>query len=304
MSTFQSRSGPEWAEFARALEARGFGALLLPDHLVDMPSPFTALGHAAAATTQLHVGTLVLNNDFRHPVIAAREAATLAVLSGGRFELGLGAGHSADEYREAGISFDPARVRAARLAESVEVIHALRTGQSVRFGGEYYTIEGHALHPRLDGVSMPLLVGGNGQRVLESAGRFADIVSFTGFGPTSDGRGVHLTHFTREGLADRIAIVRAAAGERFEHIELNALLQGITITDDSPRSVAEEYLERMPGLTVDDVLESPFLLIGTIDQMAAKLQRLRDEFGITYFVAFEGALESLTPVIERIRATP
>jgi probable F420-dependent oxidoreductase len=107
-------SGREWAEKARRIEALGYTTLAVPDHLADMLAPIPAAIAAAAATTRLRVAANVLNNDLRHPVLVAREAATADFLSGGRFQLGLGAGHMKAEYDAVGMTFDRGAVRVAR----------------------------------------------------------------------------------------------------------------------------------------------------------------------------------------------
>jgi probable F420-dependent oxidoreductase len=302
VSFWSAPSRDEWVAKVLRVEDLGYDTALLADHLVDLPSPFSALAIAAEATTRIRLGTLVLNNDLRHPVITAREAATLDLLSNGRFELGIGAGHSKDEYDEAGIPFDPPRVRAERLAESVQVLRQLLDGQSATFHGDHYRVTNHTLRPIPAQRPIPLLVGGNGRRVLKTAARSSDIVSFTGFFPTADGRSVLPTHFTESGLADRIGHVRAAAGDRFDQIELSCLVQRVIVTEDR-ESAATQIAERVPETTAPDILESPFFLIGTHDQMAAELRRRRETLGISYITVFEPSLEPLAPVIELLRCT-
>lgn len=161
MST--ASSSGEWQARARRAEQLGYSALLIPDHLTECLSPWTALAAAAAATERLRVGTFVLNNDFRHPVLVAREAATLDLLSGGRLELGLGAGHMRREYDEAGIGFDSAGVRVDRLGESLAIIKSLLAGDEVDYEGSHYRVRGHTIWPRL-ARRPPIIVGGNGDR--------------------------------------------------------------------------------------------------------------------------------------------
>jgi probable F420-dependent oxidoreductase len=291
-------SRDEWLARVRRAEEFGFDTVLLADHLVPLLSPFSALAIAAEATERIRLGTLVLNNDFRHPVITARESATLDLLSGGRFELGIGAGHSRDEYDQAGIPFDPPRVRVQRLAEAAQVFRQFFDTGSATFEGQYYRLAGHELHPKPAQQPLPLLIGGNGRRVLETAGRYADIVSFTGFFPTPDGRSVVPSHFTSQGLEERVAVVRSAAGSRFDHLELSCLVQRVIVTDDR-QAVAEQIAQRVAGTSAADILDSPFFLLGTEDQVAAQLLALRESLGISYITVFEHSMEPLAPVVAR-----
>ena len=203
-------------------------------------SPFAGATAAALATDRLHVGTLVLNNDLRHPVDTAREAATVADLSGGRFELGIGAGHMKSEYDAAGLRFDSGATRVDRLIESVNVLRPLLAGEPVDVDGAHYCVraEAGALVAAPE-APVPLLIGGNGTRVLQLAGRVADIVGLAGFSHNRDATEVRLTHFDADGLDDRIAVVRDAAGDRFDGIELNALIQAVVHTDDREAAAAE-----------------------------------------------------------------
>ena len=299
VSTGHAPDRATWQERARLAESVGFDVLLIADHLVpDLFPPMIALQSAADATERLHVGTFVLNNDFRHPVLVAREAAALTTLTDGRFELGIGAGHMKFEYDQAGITFDDAATRVSRLAEAIDVMRRLWSGEPCTFSGEHYRVTDH----KIDATSVPLLVGGNGPRLLRLAARRADIVGFTGFSPNADGSGVRLEQFTSRGLEQRVTLAREAAGERFGSLELNALLQVVQVTGDR-RAVAEAVAARIE-LDVDDILDSPFVLLGTHEQMAEQLLEHRERFGVSYWVTFgdrpasEQTLTTLAPVIE------
>lgn len=300
--------GPDWAQFAAGIEAAGFDVVTLPDHLVPTLAPFAACAAAATATTRLHTGTLVLNNDLRHPVDTAREAATLAALSGGRFELGLGAGHMKSEYDAAGLTFDPGATRVARLIDAVEIVCALLDGRTVDVEGAQYRVRADAgalVAPPPHHV--PLLVGGNGTEVLRLAGRCADIAGFAGFSHNRDATRVRLTHFDSEGLLDRIAVVREAAGDRFESIELNVLIQAVVHTTDQHGAAQELAAAFGSGVTADEVLASPFVLIGTHEQMAEALADRQRRFGVSYWTVFDtwgdrpSAVPDLTEVITLLR---
>jgi probable F420-dependent oxidoreductase len=287
-----------WQDKARRAEASGFDVLLVADHLAAMFPPLTALCTAAEATEHLRVGTLVVNNDFRHPVLLAREAATVDLLTDGRFELGIGAGHMQHEYDSAGLRFDPPAVRVARLGESVRIVKQVMAGGPVSFAGEHYTVREHEGFPHPAQRHVPLLVGGNGRRVLAIAAQEADIVGFTGFSQVEGTTDVALTHFTSTGLAAQVAWVREAAGTRFADLELNALVQHVGARDDL------DGIATRIGTPVDDLADSPFVLTGPPDEIADSLRAARERFGLTYFVVFERAAETLTPVIDQLRASP
>lgn len=300
------RSG--WQDLARRVEANGFDLLLTADHLVDdaLP-PLLSLVSAADATDQLHVGTYVVNNDFRHPVLLAREAAALGALTDGRFELGLGAGHMKPEYDEAGIAFDRGGVRVDRLEEAVTIIGGLLAGREVTHAGTHFQVRGHRAWPApQDGTRVPLLVGGNGRRVLSLAARRADAVGFVGFAHNHDASEVTFAHFTAAGLDEQVAWVRDQAGERFGRLELSALVQLVQITGDR-RAAAEPIAHRLDGLSIEDVLESPYLLLGTPLQIVDQLRERRERFGVSTWITFadrprsDQRVETLSPVLELLR---
>ncbi len=293
--------------FARAVETAGFDVLTFPDHLVPSMSPFAGATAAAMATQRLHTGTLVLNNDFRHPVDTAREAASVATVSDGRFELGLGAGHMKSEYDAAGIAFDPGATRVARLIESTNLIRALLDAGPVDFDGAYYRVHaepGALVAPPKTRV--PLLVGGNGTEVLRLGGRVADIVGLAGISHNRDATEVRLSHFNAAGLANRIGLVRDAAGDRFDAIELNVLIQAVVCTDDR-HAAAAELATTFGGITPEQVMDSPFLLLGTHEQMAETLTARQRRFGVSYWTVFDelagraSALGDLAEVIALLR---
>jgi probable F420-dependent oxidoreductase len=300
--------GTDFGTFAISVQEAGFDVLTIPDHLVASLSPFAGATAAAVATSRLHTGTLVLNNDLRHPVETAREATTVAAISGGRFELGLGAGHMKSEYDAAGIRFDEGGTRVARLIEAVDVIRPLLAGEAVDIDGAHYCVRaaaGELVAP--PHVPVPLLIGGNGTRVLRLAGRVADIAGLAGFSHNRDATKVNLTHFDPSGLEDRIAVVRDAAGDRFDAIELNALIQFVVHTDDREASAAE-LAAALGGVTPEFVLESPFVLLGTHEQMAEALVERQQRFGVSYWTVFdewvgrESAMPDIAKVIALLRS--
>lgn len=307
LTTAMPRRAAESRDFAQAVEAAGFDVLTFPDHLVPSPPPFAGATAAALATDRMHVGTLVLNNDFRHPVDTARETAGVATLTEGRFELGIGAGHMKTEYDAAGIPFDGGGVRVSRLEESARLIRSLLDGEAVDFDGAHYRVHAEAgslLAPPRQRV--PMLIGGNGTRVLQLAGQLADIVGLAGFGHDRNATKVELTHFDAAGLENRIAVVQAAAGNRFEAIELNALIQFVVHTDDREASAAE-LAAAFGGISPQLVLDSPFVLLGTHEQMAETLAERQQRFGVSYWTVFDelagrpSAMPDIVKVIALLR---
>ncbi|HEV3450072.1 MAG TPA: TIGR03621 family F420-dependent LLM class oxidoreductase [Acidimicrobiia bacterium] len=295
LQLWDAPTGAAWAAAARRAEELGFDVLVVPDHAVaGVLAPLAALGALAAATTRIRIGTLVLNNDFRHPALLAREAATLDLLSGGRFELGLGAGHAAPEYHELGIPFDPPGVRVSRLTSSVAILRRLFDGETVSVDGPHYVLDEH----RLDPARRPtLLVGGNGDRVLRLAARLADVVGFTGLGATLPDGQRHVTEWAVGEIDAKVATVRAAAGDRVDELELSALVQYVEITED--RALAVEPIAARTGTDPDTLLASPYLLVGTRDEIVEQIRRARDRWGFSYFVTRDA--EATAPIIDGLR---
>jgi probable F420-dependent oxidoreductase len=290
----------DWIGLARTVEALGYSTLLLPDHLTERPAPLPALSAAATATTRLRVGTLVLNNDFRHPVLLAREAATIDALSEGRFELGLGAGYARAEYDEAGLRYDRGAVRVERLEEAVTIVKRLFAGEAVSFDGRHYHVAAHTLYPRpVQRPRPPILVGGNGPRLLALAAREADIVAFSGITFVRGGAEPDVAGFRAAAVDERVRLVREAAGPRFADLELNVLVQRVVETGDR-RGAAEELARRWTPLTADEILGSPFVLLGSIDEMVAQLAAQRRRWGFSYYTVFESVIDTFAPVVERL----
>jgi probable F420-dependent oxidoreductase len=302
VNAWRANSAADWAAKAREIEALGFATLTVPDHLADYFSPMLAALSAGQATTRLRVGTNVLNNDLRHPVLLAREAATLDLLTNGRLQLGLGAGSLKAEYDQAGLNFDRGAMRVERLAEAVIIIKALLRGETVTFSGLHYRVTGHTVGPLpVQRPHPPILIGGNGPRLLALAAREADIVGFSGITFRDGGAGPPDLSGWREAEVDaRVRLVREAAGEeRFARLELNALVQRVVVTDDRLQA-AKELEQRWPQLTANEFLRSPHVLIGTEDQIVDDLLAHRARWGISSYVIFEPYMKDLAPVVARL----
>jgi probable F420-dependent oxidoreductase len=282
---------------ARRAEELGFDVVLASDHVGPGLAPMTTLAAIASATERIRLGTFVLNHDMRNPVQLAWEAVSLDRLSGGRFELGLGAGHTPQEYAATGISMDPPAVRKARLVESLRVLRPLlaRRDHIDADGDAGSGTVGRPVQERV-----PLLVGGNGERLLGAAGELADIIGLQGLGRTLEDGHRHEVKWTASHLDEQIAQVRAGAGDRFADLELNALVQVFSITADRDAEL-REITDRWPTLSVDDASVIPYLMIGSIDEIVGHVRACRDRWGITYFVV--RALDEFAPVIDAVRAT-
>jgi probable F420-dependent oxidoreductase len=303
LSTTAAGTAAAWSEQARRAEAIGYSALLMPDHFGDQLAPVPALAAAAGATTELRIGALVFGNDYRHPCVLAKEAATLDVLSGGRFELSLGAGWMRTDYEEAGMAYDEPKVRVERFEEAVQVLQGLlRTEGPFSFSGSHYQIRDHSLRPRpVQKPGPPLIIGGGGKRVLSFAGRHADIVSINVNLAAGTGGAETAPNATPERTREKIAWVKEAAGDRFDELELNALIGFVMVTDDGA-GVAEAMAPHF-GVGPDEALHIPLALLGTLEQMTEELQWRREEYGISYWSIESDSWEALGPVVSALAGT-
>ncbi|OLB95211.1 MAG: hypothetical protein AUH30_15705 [Candidatus Rokubacteria bacterium 13_1_40CM_68_15] len=300
VSVRSARSWAEWADKARKLEDLGYSVLAVPDHLTDLLAPMPALVGAAAATKRLRVGTMVLNNDFRHPVLTAREGATLDFLTDGRLELGLGAGHMKSEYDQAGLAFDPGATRVERLGEAVVIVKRLLEGESVTFAGRHYRVTDHTIHPLpVQRPRPPIFIGGSAPRLLALAAKEADIVGLTGIAFRRGGAVRDVSDWKAAVVDERVQLVREAAGDRYDCLELNALVQRVVVTDDR-RTAAEELARRWDQLSPEEIRESPYVLIGTVEQLVEDLQARRARWGISYYVIFEPYIDAFGRVVARL----
>ena len=293
-------SRAEWVDKARRVENLGYSSLTLPDHLADMLAPIPAVVSAAEATKRLRVGTNVLNNDLRHPVVVAREAATVDLLTDGRLDLGLGAGYMQSEYDQAGLRFDPGATRVERLGEAVTIIKGLLRGKKVTFAGQHYRIAAHTIHPLpVQRPHPPILIGGNGRRMLTLAAKEADIVGLSGITFRAGGTEPDLSSWKTAAVDERVRLVREAAGDRYDRLELSALVQRVIVTDN-PRQAAEELAKRWSQLSAEEILEAPHALIGTVDHLVEELQRRRERWGISHYITFEPYMDAFAPIVARL----
>ena len=289
-----ARSGEAWATLARRAESIGYDMLVMPDHLGQQLSPFAALAAAAAATTHLRIGAFVFANDYRHPLILAREAATLDFLSGGRFEMGLGAGWMTTDYRQLGMTYEPAPRRIDRLEEAIPLIKRLLAGETVTHNGTHYQLDRASTGvPPVQKPRPPLAIGGGGPRMLRLAVREAEIV---GLVPGFDAHGrPHFRQATETATAEKVALIREAAGDRFERLELNLWLGDAALVGSGNSLLGSVAAAARWAPTA--VYGSPYVLYGTLASVREKLLRRRDKLGISYYTVPSHAMESMAPLV-------
>ncbi len=296
-------TGASWAAQARKAEDLGYATLLMPDHFGDQLAPVPALAAAAATTERLRIGSLVFDNDYRHPLVLAKEAATLDVLSDGRFEMSLGAGWMRSDYEQSGIPYDAPAVRVDRFEEAVQVITGLlASDEPFSFTGRHYTVTDHTLLPRpVQRPRPPLIIGGGGRRVLSIAARHADIVSINVNLREGLGGPEVAPDASPERTRTKVQWVREAAGDRFDDLELNTLIGFVMVTDDRQQLV--DAMAPAFGIDPADALHIPIALVGTLEQMEEELQWRRQEYGISYYSIESDAWETLAPVVGRLAGT-
>ena len=285
-----------WRDHARLAEGSGYSALYVTDHLDNQFGPLVAATVAAEATTSLHVGTLVLNNDLRNPVVLAKEFATLGLAAEGRVEVGFGAGWLRSDYAQAGIEYDDPATRVDRLAESVAVMKSLWSNEETTFAGKHYTVAGARCDPRPT-TPPRVMVGGGSKRILTVAAKQADIVGVN----TSLASGVKGGDLATSATLDHydrcLAWVRDAAGDRFGSLELQIAAFAIMVVDSRR---AAERTAMMLGFDGEAALDLPIVLIGSVDELCERLIERRQRWGFSNIVVPGEALEAFAPVVARL----
>ena len=298
-----SQTRAAWVAQARQVEAWGYATLLLRDHFIagefaHQLAPIAGLMAAADATTTLRVGSLVFANDYRHPAVLAKEAATIDVLSDGRFELGIGAGWLKDEYEQVGIPFAGAGERVERLREAVQVIKAIWQQGTVTYQGRYYTLTNFSGFPQPhQQPRLPILIGAGSKRMLQLAAHEADIIGILPKALPAGAISEEAAERLPETIAQKIAWIREAAGESWPDIELSAIVTPIFAADRQQRA-AEIIQERgWEGITVEQVLAMPTFLIGTEAEIRTKLLHVREEFGFSYLIVSDSVAAEFAPLV-------
>jgi probable F420-dependent oxidoreductase len=294
-------SGQELTEQARKAEALGFSSLFVPDHFVDHDlAPAVALAHVAAVTDSLRVGPLVLGNDYKHPVVLAREMATLDLLSGGRLELGIGAGWMTVDYEKAGMPLDRPGIRIARLAESIAILKGLFAPGPFSFHGDHYNVTDLDGMPKpVQGANLPFLIGGGGKKILGLAAREAKIVGINANLHTGEGESRETAQsLIPEATDHKLAWLREAAGDGFDQLEIQSLLGFVHVTDD-PTGIAKAMAGSF-GLSEPDALLAPATLVGSVESIIELLEQRRERWQMSYIVVPIESTESLAPVVARL----
>jgi len=297
-----STTAAGWRDLARRLEGEGWSTLTVADHLDDQLAVVPALQAAADATSVLRLGALVLCNDYRHPVVTAKELATVDLLSDGRLEAGLGAGWMTSDYERAGIPLDRPGVRIDRLVEALDVLDALWGDGPATVHGDHYRVAGlEGLPKPVQRPRPPLLVGGGGRRVLRVAARRADIVGLN----VNLAKGVIDAEAGRDGTAartdEKVGWVREAAGGRFADLELQVRVHLVVVTGDRAGTAAA--LGPAFGLTAAEALASPHALAGSVEEICEDLLERRERWGISYVTVGLDALDAMAPVVARLAGT-
>jgi probable F420-dependent oxidoreductase len=293
----KTRPASEWRGQARRAEALGYDVFLMPDHVGAQLAIGPALAVVAEATS-MRIGTLVWQNDWRHPALLAKEAYTLDLLSEGRFELGIGAGGSfPPEFDWLGIPMGEPRDRVSRLEESLQILKGVACEGPFSFEGEHYTISNYEGHPKpVQQPHPPILIGAGGPRMIRIAAQHADIIGL--LPPLGGETTFDLGEIGPEAFEAKATRIREIAGARFDEIELNILVQGLALTDD--REAGIQRLREARGFDRDEWFDSPMVFVGSVEQIVERMQAQREQLGVSYYVVFEHEMEALAPVVARL----
>ncbi|HUI49989.1 MAG TPA: TIGR03621 family F420-dependent LLM class oxidoreductase [Acidimicrobiia bacterium] len=298
----QVGSAAEWRDKARKIEDLGYATLFMPDHFGEELAPLPAIAMAAAHTTTLRIGSLMFDNDYKHPAILAKEAATIDLLSDGRLELGIGAGWMRTDYDQLGLPYDPPAVRVDRFEEALHIIKQCFTGEQFTYHGEHYRVTGYASWPKpVQQPGPPLLIGGGGRRVLSIAAQKANIV---GINPNLRAGEIGLDaarDSLREQTDRKVQWIRDAAGPRIDDIEIQMRFFITRVTAD--RMKLAEALAPSFGVSPEEALESGAALVGTEDEIAEQLHRRRAEWGLSYVVIGDDNVDAFAPIVAKLAGT-
>lgn len=279
--------GAAWVADLRRLEDLGFDTASVSHHVTNgwKLGLVPAMAFAAASTVRLRVLSLVAQNPLQHPALLAKDIATIDQLSGGRVELGIGAGWLADDYTVLGIPFESGRARVDQCAEALTIIRDYFTKDSVDFKGVHYRVTGmEALPSCVQQPNPPILLGAAGPRMLDLAGRCADIVGVQAqmvhgrIGPEA------VVDLTAAALEVKIARIRNAAtraGRPAPRLQFSVLHLDVTDGASSP-SKSSTWTETVVKHR-DSLRGSPAAIVGTAAECAEKILEYSDRFGIDYW---------------------
>lgn len=298
----QPLDGRSWLDTVREVEGLGYSTLFVPDHFDEGIGPITALAMAAAVTTTINVGTLVLDCDFRHPAVLARELASIDVLSEGRLEVGIGAGWKSLDYERSGIPMDPPRIRVDRMIEHAHVLKGLFADGPFSFAGTHYTItdlEGTPKPFRPGGP--PFLIGGGARRVLRFAGAVADIVGVNASVHSGEVDTAAAQDSLPERIDEKVAWLRQGAGDRFDDLEINAWLAVAEVTETGGELA--EVLASVFATDPASVLASPLSLVGAPSEIGERLRARRERWGYSYTVVPGDKARDFAPIVAELTGT-
>lgn len=291
----------EFVRLVQRADASGFSVVTGPDHVGSrLAAVLPMLAVAAEVSSRLRISPMVLANDFRHPVVLAKDTATMDILSEGRFELAIGTGWIRDQYEAAGVQYDPPGIRVDRFEEAISVIKGCWSGEPFSFEGDHYHVTDVTCPRPTQRPHPPILVAGGGPRMLKIAGREADIVSITPLTPgssTFDTAGHDLAS-SGDRIARQIDWIRQGAGPRFDSVELSVFAHHVDATEDVSR--AREELAAQTGTTPERTADSPHVLIGPPSAMVEALIERRERYGISYVIFDSADLDAVEPVVAQL----
>ena len=268
----------------------------MPDHFTDQLAPVPALMSVADATSKLRVGALVWDNDYKHPVVLAKELATMDLLSDGRLELGIGAGWMISDYEQSGIPYERAGFRIDRMIEGIDVMKGCFAQGEFSYAGKHYTITNYNGTPKpIQAPCPPILIGGGGKRVLTYAAQVADII---GINATMSAGAVGpeaISTMTAEAVDEKVDIVREAVGYRLDHVEMNIRAFMVNITDDATGAISR--LAKGIGVEEKMVADTPFALMGPPSKLIEDLIARRERWGFSYVIVGGEDIEKFAPVV-------
>jgi len=294
-------SAASWRDKARRLEDLGYATLFMPDHFGNELAPMPAIAMAAAHTTTLRIGALVFDNDYKHPAILAKEAATIDLLCDGRLELGIGAGWMKTDYDALGLEYDPPAVRVDRFEEALHVIKQCFSGEQFTHHGAHYRVTDYASYPKPRQQHLPILIGGGGKRVLSIAAREADII---GINPNlrAGEVGLDATKDSLQAQTDRkLDWVREAAGERMADLEIQMRFFIAKVTDD--RLTLAKAIAPGFGVEPEEALESSATLVGTESEIIEQLHRRRERWDLSYVIVGDDNIDEFAPIVAKLSGT-
>jgi probable F420-dependent oxidoreductase len=315
VQSYHAVDAADWRRQVRRAEELGYSAFHLADHVIGPGAALTPTNHpvqdvaavpamavAAEVTSTIKIGCRVFCCDYRNPVMFAKELATIDMFSGGRLEIGLGAGWLQNEYDAMGVPFLPASRRIDRMEETITLLRASFGDGELDVRGDHVHAVGFEAVPKpTQRPCPPIMIGGGSRRVLGIAGREADIVSVNfdnsagRIGPEGVGSG------TADGTAEKIEWIRLGAGSRFEDIELEIGAYFTVVTDQ--REATLERMAPMFGLTASAFGEHPHALVGSVESICEQLRERRERYGISYITVGSPNLDAFAPVVAALAGT-